>query len=199
MSVLGWFACWFACGYSEITLKKCFPSSGYKTSQLWIQGRVGVQSVRTYQGRLLWWSVQRSGCENRLSVCCQKGNAAGLSFPKFCFWHEGKRFSLITLCFLSFCGQIPLKRFSSEEVGAWSTLRSPRVVELFGVVRDGPDVFLLMDLKFGKWDAASQSWCWKDLMQLRTSCFALFSHPDLKSAFYVYIPIPNLKMWLMIL
>ncbi|XP_076609789.1 mitogen-activated protein kinase kinase kinase 14 [Chaetodon auriga] len=45
--------------------------------------------------------------------------------------------------------KIPLKRFSSEEVGAWSALRSPRVVELFGVVREGPSVVLLMDLKSG--------------------------------------------------
>lgn len=40
-------------------------------------------------------------------------------------------------------------RFNSEEVGAWSALRSPRVVELFGVVREGPDVLLFMDLKSG--------------------------------------------------
>ncbi len=46
--------------------------------------------------------------------------------------------------------QIPLKRFSSEEVGAWSALRSPRVVELFGVVREGPNVVLFMDHKSGK-------------------------------------------------
>ncbi|XP_041812815.1 mitogen-activated protein kinase kinase kinase 14 [Chelmon rostratus] len=45
--------------------------------------------------------------------------------------------------------KIALKRFSSEEVGAWSALRSPRVVELFGVVREGPNVVLLMDLKSG--------------------------------------------------
>ncbi|KAM7387006.1 hypothetical protein PAMA_009571 [Pampus argenteus] len=45
--------------------------------------------------------------------------------------------------------KIALKRFSSEEVGAWSTLRSPRVLELFGVVREGPNVFLLMDRKSG--------------------------------------------------
>lgn len=43
-----------------------------------------------------------------------------------------------------------MKRFNSEEVGAWSTLRSPRVAELFGVVREGPYVLLLMDLKAGK-------------------------------------------------
>ncbi|KAF7661665.1 hypothetical protein LDENG_00256400 [Lucifuga dentata] len=45
--------------------------------------------------------------------------------------------------------KIPLKRFSSEEVGAWSALRSPRVVKLFGVVREGPNVFLLMERKSG--------------------------------------------------
>ncbi|XP_069570790.1 mitogen-activated protein kinase kinase kinase 14 [Brachyistius frenatus] len=45
--------------------------------------------------------------------------------------------------------KIALKRFCSEEVGAWSALRSPRVVKLFGVVREGPNVVLLMDLKSG--------------------------------------------------
>lgn len=46
--------------------------------------------------------------------------------------------------------QIALKRFSSEEVGAWSTLRSPRITELFGVVREGPNVVLFMEEKSGK-------------------------------------------------
>ncbi|KAM6904891.1 mitogen-activated protein kinase kinase kinase 14 [Xenentodon cancila] len=45
--------------------------------------------------------------------------------------------------------KIALKRFNSEEVGAWSALRSPRVVELFGVIRDGPNIVLLMDHKSG--------------------------------------------------
>lgn len=45
--------------------------------------------------------------------------------------------------------KIALKRFKSEEVGAWSALRSSRVVELFGVIRDGPNVVLLMDHKAG--------------------------------------------------
>ncbi|CAL8303005.1 unnamed protein product [Merluccius merluccius] len=45
--------------------------------------------------------------------------------------------------------KIALRSFSSEEVGAWSTLTSPRVVELFGVVREGPYVILLMEQKFG--------------------------------------------------
>uniref|UniRef100_A0A8C7JUL3 Mitogen-activated protein kinase kinase kinase 14a n=1 Tax=Oncorhynchus kisutch TaxID=8019 RepID=A0A8C7JUL3_ONCKI len=39
--------------------------------------------------------------------------------------------------------------FSSEEVGTWSALKSPRVVELFGVIREGPYVVLFMDLKAG--------------------------------------------------
>uniref|UniRef100_A0A8C6UTI3 Mitogen-activated protein kinase kinase kinase 14a n=1 Tax=Neogobius melanostomus TaxID=47308 RepID=A0A8C6UTI3_9GOBI len=43
--------------------------------------------------------------------------------------------------------KIALKRFNSEEVGAWSTLKSSRVVELFGVVREGPNVVILMDHK----------------------------------------------------
>uniref|UniRef100_A0A3Q0S1R8 Mitogen-activated protein kinase kinase kinase 14a n=1 Tax=Amphilophus citrinellus TaxID=61819 RepID=A0A3Q0S1R8_AMPCI len=45
--------------------------------------------------------------------------------------------------------KIALKRFSSEEVGAWSALRSPFVVKLFGVVREGPSVVLLMEHKAG--------------------------------------------------
>ncbi|XP_006798265.1 mitogen-activated protein kinase kinase kinase 14 isoform X1 [Neolamprologus brichardi] len=45
--------------------------------------------------------------------------------------------------------KIALKRFNSEEVGAWSALRSPRVVKLFGVVREGPNVVLLMEHKAG--------------------------------------------------
>ncbi|XP_062264348.1 mitogen-activated protein kinase kinase kinase 14 isoform X1 [Platichthys flesus] len=45
--------------------------------------------------------------------------------------------------------KITLERFSSEEVGAWSALRSPRVVELFGVIREGTNVVLFMDHKSG--------------------------------------------------
>ncbi|XP_010872873.2 mitogen-activated protein kinase kinase kinase 14 isoform X1 [Esox lucius] len=45
--------------------------------------------------------------------------------------------------------KIPLEGFSSEEVGTWSALKSPRVVELFGVVREGPYAILFMDLKAG--------------------------------------------------
>ncbi|XP_041829425.1 uncharacterized protein LOC121632225 isoform X2 [Melanotaenia boesemani] len=43
--------------------------------------------------------------------------------------------------------RIPLSHFSSEEVGTWSALNSPRVVELFGAVRDGLNIVLFMDLK----------------------------------------------------
>ncbi|XP_029945513.1 mitogen-activated protein kinase kinase kinase 14 isoform X2 [Salarias fasciatus] len=43
--------------------------------------------------------------------------------------------------------KIDLKKFSSEEVGAWSTCKSPRVVKLLGVVREGPSISLFMDQK----------------------------------------------------
>ncbi|XP_018597653.2 mitogen-activated protein kinase kinase kinase 14 [Scleropages formosus] len=45
--------------------------------------------------------------------------------------------------------KIPLSKFNSEELGSWSALDSPRMVELFGAVREGPNVFLFMDLKAG--------------------------------------------------
>ncbi|XP_061555869.1 mitogen-activated protein kinase kinase kinase 14 [Phycodurus eques] len=45
--------------------------------------------------------------------------------------------------------KIALKRFNSEEASTWSALRSPRILELFGIVRDGPYVFFLMDHKSG--------------------------------------------------
>ncbi|XP_077351900.1 mitogen-activated protein kinase kinase kinase 14 isoform X2 [Festucalex cinctus] len=45
--------------------------------------------------------------------------------------------------------KIALKRFNSEEASTWSALRSPRILELFGVVRDGPYIFFLMDHKSG--------------------------------------------------
>lgn len=66
----------------------------------------------------------------------------------FLVHHLVQEFALIAHSF--FCRQISLMRFNSEEVGAWSALRSPRVVELFGVVREGPDVLLFMDLKSGE-------------------------------------------------
>ncbi|XP_030018889.1 mitogen-activated protein kinase kinase kinase 14 isoform X1 [Sphaeramia orbicularis] len=43
--------------------------------------------------------------------------------------------------------RIPLSHFSCEEVSTWSAQDSPRVVELFGAVREGPNVMLFMDLK----------------------------------------------------
>ncbi|XP_029954671.1 mitogen-activated protein kinase kinase kinase 14 [Salarias fasciatus] len=45
--------------------------------------------------------------------------------------------------------RIPLGAFSGEEVSTWSGLDSPGVVELFGAVREGPNVVLFMDLKPG--------------------------------------------------
>lgn len=43
--------------------------------------------------------------------------------------------------------RIPISRFSCEEVSAWSAQDSPRIVELFGAVREGPHLVLFMDLK----------------------------------------------------
>uniref|UniRef100_A0A8C1DSK9 Mitogen-activated protein kinase kinase kinase 14a n=2 Tax=Cyprinus carpio TaxID=7962 RepID=A0A8C1DSK9_CYPCA len=49
--------------------------------------------------------------------------------------------------FMCAAKKVPLVSFSCEEVGSWSALQSPQVVELFGVVREGPSIILFMDLK----------------------------------------------------
>ncbi|XP_067274929.1 mitogen-activated protein kinase kinase kinase 14 [Pseudorasbora parva] len=49
--------------------------------------------------------------------------------------------------FMCAAKKVPLVSFSSEEVGSWSALQSPQVVELFGVVREGLSFILFMDLK----------------------------------------------------
>lgn len=54
-----------------------------------------------------------------------------------------------TTKFICAAKKILLSKFSSEEVGTWSALTSPRVVELFGTVREGPYIILFMDLKAG--------------------------------------------------
>ncbi|XP_072549647.1 mitogen-activated protein kinase kinase kinase 14 [Salminus brasiliensis] len=45
--------------------------------------------------------------------------------------------------------KLALKSFSCEEVGSWSALQTPHVVELFGFVREGSSVIIFMDLKPG--------------------------------------------------
>ncbi|XP_026885589.2 mitogen-activated protein kinase kinase kinase 14 isoform X1 [Electrophorus electricus] len=45
--------------------------------------------------------------------------------------------------------KVLLQSFSTEEVGSWSVLQHPHVVELFGFVREGPSIILFMDLKPG--------------------------------------------------
>ncbi|KAI1884124.1 hypothetical protein AGOR_G00223220 [Albula goreensis] len=45
--------------------------------------------------------------------------------------------------------KIPLNQFCSEEAGSWSALNSPRVLEFYGAVREGPSVVLFMALKSG--------------------------------------------------
>ncbi|XP_007229999.2 mitogen-activated protein kinase kinase kinase 14 [Astyanax mexicanus] len=51
--------------------------------------------------------------------------------------------------FICAAKKVPLKGFSSEEVGSWSALKAPHVVELFGFVREGASVILFMDRKPG--------------------------------------------------
>ncbi|KAM9716162.1 uncharacterized protein map3k14b [Menidia menidia] len=43
--------------------------------------------------------------------------------------------------------RVPVGVFSSEELSTWILLDSPRVIQLFGAVREGPNVVLFMDLK----------------------------------------------------
>ncbi|KAM3598356.1 uncharacterized protein V6R79_017034 [Siganus canaliculatus] len=81
-------------------------------------------------------------------------------------YREGREYSLSKFLKEGSCGEvytaqdvntgfifavkkIALKNFNSEEVGTWSTLRCPRVVDLFGVVREGPNIVLLMEPKSG--------------------------------------------------
>lgn len=45
--------------------------------------------------------------------------------------------------------KIPLCSFGWEEVETWSRMESPRVLQLYGAVREGPNVILFMDLKRG--------------------------------------------------
>lgn len=51
--------------------------------------------------------------------------------------------------FICAAKKVALKKFSSEEVGTWSALKSPHVVELFGFVREGASVIIFMDRKPG--------------------------------------------------
>ncbi|XP_077359004.1 mitogen-activated protein kinase kinase kinase 14-like [Festucalex cinctus] len=45
------------------------------------------------------------------------------------------------------CVQVPASRFRQEEVTSWSLAASPRVLRLFGAVKEGPNVVLFMDMK----------------------------------------------------
>ncbi|CAL8303409.1 unnamed protein product [Lota lota] len=45
--------------------------------------------------------------------------------------------------------RVAQRHFSSEEVSTWSALDSPHVIRLLGVVSEGPNVVLFMDLKPG--------------------------------------------------
>ncbi|CAJ1081446.1 mitogen-activated protein kinase kinase kinase 14 [Xyrichtys novacula] len=84
--------------------------------------------------------------------------------PSSCRYREGEEYSVLhhiqngsygdVFCvrdkrtgFKCAAKRIPLSHFSSEEASTWSALNSPRVVELFGAVREGLNILLFMDLK----------------------------------------------------
>ncbi|XP_037545216.1 mitogen-activated protein kinase kinase kinase 14 [Nematolebias whitei] len=130
------------------------------------------QGDRCYAGPF-FKDVERDMSESEDELSCEdSGNNEGIIFYNENIqlmdseYKEGREFILSTFIKQGSYGEvygaqdlntgykyavkkIALKRFSSEEVGAWSTLRSPRVVELFGVIRNGPYVLLLMEQKYG--------------------------------------------------
>ncbi|XP_028826607.1 uncharacterized protein map3k14b [Denticeps clupeoides] len=86
--------------------------------------------------------------------------------PKNCEYREGQEYMLLhhiqngsygdvfsaldkTTGFKCAAKKVPLASFSWEEVGTWSGLSSPRVLQLFGAVREGSNIILFMDLKTG--------------------------------------------------
>lgn len=76
-----------------------------------------------------------------------------------------------------------MKRFNSEEVGAWSTLRSPCVAELFGVVREGPYVLLFMDLKAGRTRSSlplSHRGFWRYIEQISSTMRAVWRKTEIR-------------------
>ncbi|XP_048870249.1 mitogen-activated protein kinase kinase kinase 14 isoform X3 [Brienomyrus brachyistius] len=115
-------------------------------------------------------ALERETAEESLDACNADINEGFLFHPeeqlkpKNYEFREGRDFSLInhiqsgsygdvysvqdnSTGFKCAAKKIPLSNFKSEEVGSWSVLKSPRVVELFGAVREGPNVILFMDLK----------------------------------------------------
>ncbi|XP_074519906.1 mitogen-activated protein kinase kinase kinase 14 [Halichoeres trimaculatus] len=98
-----------------------------------------------------------------------KSSNEGLIFhhklqPNSCEYREGEEYRVLhhiqngsygdvfcvqdyTTGFKCAAKRIPLSHFSCEEVSTWSALNSPRVVELFGAVREGLNIMLFMDLK----------------------------------------------------
>ncbi|RVE60075.1 hypothetical protein OJAV_G00194390 [Oryzias javanicus] len=96
----------------------------------------------TNEGLLFHSLLQPSGCQYReceeYSVLHHLQN--GSYGDVFCIRDKSSGFKCAAK-------RIPLSNFHSGEVSSWSSLDSPRVVELFGVVREGPNIVLFMDLK----------------------------------------------------
>ncbi|KAL6094402.1 map3k14 [Pungitius sinensis] len=94
------------------------------------------------EGLLFHHLLQPSCCEYREGeeYCVLHRIQSGSYGDVFCVRDKRTRFKCAAK-------RIPASHFSSEEVSTWSALSSPRVVELFGAVREGPNIVLFMDLK----------------------------------------------------
>lgn len=113
-----------------------------------VQGGSGVLCSPPHTERLLRRCVLCSRQKNGLSVCCKKSKNATYMPPALHICLEGLRHRISVSVVV--WSQVPLNRFSSEEVNTWSALDSARVVELFGAVREGLNIVLFMDLKPGE-------------------------------------------------
>ncbi|XP_028286870.1 MAP3K epsilon protein kinase 1 isoform X2 [Parambassis ranga] len=114
-------------------------------------------SFRDLMRQILWnWNTTKAAHEglifhHDLQPCCSQYREG----EEYCILHHIQNGSYGDV----FCIQdkstgfkcaaksIPLSHFSCEEVSTWSALNSPRVVELFGAVREGMNIVLFMDLK----------------------------------------------------
>uniref|UniRef100_A0AAQ4PVN2 Mitogen-activated protein kinase kinase kinase 14b n=1 Tax=Gasterosteus aculeatus aculeatus TaxID=481459 RepID=A0AAQ4PVN2_GASAC len=94
------------------------------------------------EGLIFHHLLQPSSCEYREGeeYCVLRRIQSGSYGDVFCVRDKRTRFKCAAK-------RIPASHFSSEEVSTWSALNSPRVVELFGAVREGPNIVLFMDLK----------------------------------------------------
>ncbi|XP_053708789.1 mitogen-activated protein kinase kinase kinase 14 [Synchiropus splendidus] len=109
------------------------------SEELWSSGSTCNEGIIFYNEKLsVVDSEYKVGCEFVLSKLIKGGSYGDVHCAKDL--NTGFDFAV---------KKIAMSRFISEEVGAWSAVRSPHVLELFGVVREGANIFLLMDRKAG--------------------------------------------------